>query len=120
MSDGETFRVELGGKAWDVPHLPFRAIKAIQPALYGFYVSAGGAAMTSDTIARLSEADLDRLADAIWRTVSAADPALTFADFLDLPFSVSDLIRVFPAVAKAVGLRPASSEAAPDAGKAPL
>ena len=55
MSD-ETFPVSLGGKSWALPHLPFRAIKAIQPALYDIYVAAGGAAMSSEGVARLGEA----------------------------------------------------------------
>ena len=121
MSDGETFRVALGGKSWDVPHLPFRVIKKVQPALFAIYTAAGGASMSSESVARLGEEDLDRLAEATWQTVAVADPTLTLADFLDLPFSVGDLINAFPAVAKAVGLRSSSASAgvAPETGKAP-
>jgi hypothetical protein len=116
----DTFPVSLGGKAWALPHLPFRAIKAIQPALYDIYVAAGGAAMSSDSVARLGEPELERLAEATWRAVAHVDPALSFVDFLDLPFSVGDLIQAFPSVAKAAGLRAAqnaTAEASPDAGK---
>jgi hypothetical protein len=116
----ETFAVTLGGRSWALPHLPFRAIKAIQPALFDVYLAAGGAAMSSDGIARLAETDLDRLAEAIWRAVAHVDKALSFADFLDLPFSVGELIQAFPPVAKAAGLRPAQSatqEASPARGK---
>ena len=119
MSD-ETFPIALGGKSWSLPHLPFRAIKAIQPALYDIYVAAGGPAMSSETVARLGENELDRLAEATWRAVAQVDPALSFADFLELPFSVGDLIQAFPSVAKAAGLRAAqnaTAEASPDAGK---
>jgi hypothetical protein len=119
MND-ETFPIALGGKAWALPHLPFRAIKAIQPALYDIYVAAGGTSMSSGGVARLGEAELERLAEAIWRAISHVDPALSLADFLELPFSVGDLIQAFPSVAKAVGLRPAqnaTAEASPEAGK---
>ena len=119
MSD-ETFPIALGGKAWALPHLPFRAIKAIQPALYDIYVAAGGRAMSSDSVAQLGEDTLERLAEATWRAVSHVDPAFSFADFLELPFSVGDLIQAFPSVAKAAGLRAAqnaTAEASPDAGK---
>ncbi len=119
MSD-ETFPIALGGKEWALPHLPFRAIKAIQPALYDIYVAAGGRAMSSDSVARLGEDALERLAEATWRAVSHIDPAFSFADFLELPFSVGDLIQAFPSVAKAAGLRAAqnaTAEASPDAGK---
>jgi hypothetical protein len=127
MSD-EAFAVSLGGKTWSVPHLPFRAIKAIQPALFDVYVAAGGPSMSGDSVARLSEVELDRLAEATWRAVSFVEPELSFANFLDLPFSVGELIQAFPSVAKAAGLRPgriedqaqpapATPEASPDAGK---
>ena len=119
MSD-ETFPVSFGGRTWALPHLPFRAIKAIQPALYDIYVAAGGASMSSDSVARLGEAELERLAEATWRAVAHADKTLSFADFLDLPFSVGDLIQAFPSVAKAAGLRAAeraTAEASPHMGK---
>ncbi len=107
MND-ETFNVALGGRQWSLPHLPFRAIKAIQPALFDIYVAAGGAAMSSESIARLGEAELDRLAEATWRAVSFVEPALSYAEFLELRFSVGELIQAFPALARAAGLRPGS------------
>ena len=119
MSD-ETFSIALGGKSWELPHLPFRAIKAIQPALFDTYLAAGGASMSTDTVARLGEAHLDRLAEATWRAIAVVEPALSFAEFLDLPFSVGDLIQAFPAVARAVGLRTApaaTQEASQEPGK---
>ncbi len=38
----ETFEIALGGRRWAAPHLPFRVIKAIQPALFDTYLEAGG------------------------------------------------------------------------------
>ena len=102
----EGFAISLGGRRWAVPHLPFRAIKAIQPVLFDVYLEAGGAAMSGESVARLSEVQLDRLAEATWRAVSFVDPTLSYAEFLDLPFSVGELIQAFPAVARAAGLRP--------------
>jgi hypothetical protein len=124
----EAFAISLGGKTWSVPHLPFRAIKAIQPALFDVYLAAGGSSMSAESIARLSEAQLDRLAEATWRAISFVEPELSFANFLELPFSVGELIQVFPSVARAAGLRPgriedqaspadATQEASQNAGK---
>jgi len=116
----ETFRVTLAGKSWDLPHLPFRAIKAIQPALFDTYLAAGGQAMSTESVARLSEAHLERLAEATWRAVAIAEPALSYGEFLDLPFSVGELIQSFPAVAQAAGLRitpSATQEASQSPGK---
>jgi hypothetical protein len=107
----DNFIITLGGKSWALPHLPFRAIKSIQPALFDVYLAAGGASMSADSVARLGEAELDRLAEATWRAISHVDPALSFVDFLDLPFSVGELIQAFPSVAKAAGLRPGLSAA---------
>ena len=115
----ETFAVALGGRSWALPHLPFRAIKAIQPALFDIYLAAGGPAMSSDSVARLGEAELDRLAEATWRAIAHVDPALSFADFLDLPFSVGELIQAFPSVAKAAGLAARTQSATPEASPEP-
>ena len=106
----DVFAVSLGGKTWSVPHLPFRAIKVIQPALFDVYLAAGGASMSGDSVARLSEAQLDRLAEATWRAVSFVEPELSLTKFLDLAFSVGELIQAFPSVAKAVGLQPGKIE----------
>ena len=106
----EAFAISLGGRTWAVPHLPFRAIKAIQPVLFDVYLAAGGPTMSGESVARLNEGQLDRLAEATWRAISFVEPELSFANFLDLPFSVGELIQAFPSVAKAAGLRPSGSE----------
>ena len=118
----ETFVIALAGRRWALPHLPFRAIKAIQPALFQVYAEAGGAELSSASVARLGEAQFDRLAEATWRAIAVVDPALSYEEFLDLPFSVGELIQAFPALAKAAGLRAveasdATREASPQAGK---
>jgi len=106
----EPFAISLGGKTWPIPHLPFRAIKAIQPALFDVYLAAGGASMSGDSVASLSEAQLDRLAEATWRAIAFVEPELSLAKFLGLPFSVGELIKAFPSVARAAGLRPGNVE----------
>lgn len=106
----EAFAISLGGKTWSVPHLPFRAIKAIQPALFDVYLAAGGSSMSGESVARLDEAQLDRLAEATWRAVSFVEPELSLGKFLDLAFSVGELIQAFPSVAKAAGLRPGKTD----------
>jgi hypothetical protein len=106
----EAFAISLGGKTWSIPHLPFRAIKAIQPALFDVYLAAGGSSMSAESVARLNETQLDRLAEATWRAVSFVEPELSFTNFLDLPFSVGELIQAFPSVARAAGLRPGRIE----------
>ncbi len=117
----ETFVIALGGRSWTLPHLPFRAIKAIQPALFQIYADAGGDATTSASVARLGEPQFDRLAQATWRAIAVVDPSLGFEDFLDLKFSVGELIQALPALAKAAGLRAsaqqATQEASPPQGK---
>ncbi len=72
----ETFAVALAGRRWALPHLPFRAIKAIQPALFAVYADAGGDAMSTASVAQLGEAQFERLAEATWRAIAVVDPAL--------------------------------------------
>ena len=66
--------------------------------------------MSGESVARLNEAQLDRLAEATWRAVSFVEPELSLTKFLELPFSVGELIQVFPSVARAAGLRPGRRE----------
>ena len=106
----QTFEISLAGRRWALPHLPFRAIKAIQPALFGVYAELGGAAASTAGVAALSETQLDRLAEATWRAVAVVEPTLTREAFLDLPFSVGELMQAFPAVALAAGLRAAPAD----------
>jgi hypothetical protein len=105
----ETFEVSLAGRRWALPHLPFRAIKKIQPALFRVYAELGGVAMTTASVAQLSETQLDQLAEAIWLALAQVEPDLSREAFLDLPFSVGELMQAFPAVAQAAGLRAASA-----------
>ena len=109
----DTFIVSLGGRQWALPHLPFRAIKKIQPALFQVYAELGGAAISTTSVAQLSEAQLDRLAEATYQAIACIDPDLSRDTFLDLPFSVSELMQAFPAIAKAAGLRAAKISDAP-------
>jgi len=111
----ETFEIRLGGRRWELPHLPFRAIMAIQPALFQIYAEAGGADMSASRIAALEEAQIERLARAVWRALLCVEPGLAYDDLLALPFSVGDLLNAFPAVARAAGLRPRESAATPEA-----
>ena len=119
----ETFEVHLGGRSWTLPHLPFRAIMAIQPALFQIYAEAGGAEASALRVAALEEAQIERLARAVWRALACVEPGLVYEDFVQLAFSVGDLLNAFPAVARAAGLRPrdsaATREASQPEGKSP-
>ncbi len=113
MTD-ETFIIALAGRRWALPHLPFRIIKSIQPALLKVYSETAEQGAVS-----LAEVQIDGLAAAAWRAISHVDPTLSYEEFLALPFSLSDLFSILPAVAQAAGLRiqMATAEASPEAGK---
>jgi hypothetical protein len=68
--------------------------------------------MTTASVAQLSETQLDQLAEAIWLALAQVEPDLSREAFLDLPFSVGELMQAFPAVAQAAGLRAASAASA--------
>jgi hypothetical protein len=110
----ETFVVELAGRRWTLPHLPFRVIKSIQPALFRIYSETA----RPDAVP-LTEEQIDRLAGAVWRAIAHVEPAFDFDDMMALPFSIADLFAALPAVAQAAGLRAqtATAEASPEVGK---
>jgi len=113
MEDGETFPVKIGGRSWDIPHLPFRITKRLQPALLemagnpiGFSVPAMG------------EQGLDRFARLAWEAIAFVDKSLTYEAFCELPFAANDLVKAFPSLARASGLlTDEGGEAAPEGGK---
>jgi len=94
--------------------VPFRVIKTVQPILFKVYSEI---AQRDDSA--MTEAQIDNLAQAIWRAVAHVDPALTYDEFLSFRFTVMDLFAALPPVAQASGLslRPATSEASPEPGK---
>lgn len=104
----ETFVVALGGRTWSLPHLPFRAIKKVQPILFQLYAELGGGEASAIDLSRFTEAQLDRLAEAAYLAVATVDKELSREAFLDLPFSVGELMLAFPAIAQAAGLRAVS------------
>ncbi len=110
----ETFIVALGGRKWALPHLPFRAIKKIHPILFQLYAELGGGEASPPSLARFAEAQLDRLAEAAYLAVAVVDNEISREAFLDLPFSVGELMLAFPAIARAAGLRTVTS-ASPEA-----
>jgi hypothetical protein len=115
----DTFTIALGGRQWEVPHLPFRAIVKIQPALFQLYLELGGADPAGGSFARLSEPQLNRMASAAYETIAVVDKGMSREEFFDLPFSVGELMRAFPAIAQAAGLRPAPSPLESAAAEAP-
>ena len=101
----ETFPVALGGRQWTLPHLPFRAIKKIQPILFQLHAELGGAEASAASLARFTEAQLERLAEAAYHAIAVVDKDLAREAFFELPFSVGELMLAFPAIARAAGLR---------------
>ena len=105
----ETFTVHLGGRSWAIPHLPFRAIKKIQPILFQLYAELGGGEASAMSFARFTEAQLDCLSEAAYLAIAAVDKELSREAFLDLPFSIGELMLAFPAIARAAGLHAAAA-----------
>lgn len=116
MSD-ETFPVALGGRRWQIPHLPFRVLKKAQPRLLKRSRALAGESSDIGMILRLDEESLDDLAEAVFLAVQVADPSLTREVFLDLPFSAADLIGAMPSVIAACGLKVAQRAPAEEGGE---
>ena len=99
-----SFPVTLGGLVFDVPSLPWRLVKKLQPELLGWVaahdISASGAL-------RLTEADLDGLADLVFEAVqrSPNGAALSRDAFDELPASTLEMAQAVAPVLRACGLK---------------
>ena len=104
-----TFLFSLGGRSWDLPHLPWKICRTGEPAVMGYYEAflQSGGLLTAIPAQRI-----DALADAAFAAISFVDPAMDRAAFDDLPFGVSELAASAEALARAVGLKPAKAEGA--------
>jgi hypothetical protein len=98
------YSVALGGMHFDVPSLPWRAVRDLQPALLAWAdrhdFSAAGAV-------RLTAADLAELADLVFRAVSHAPQgkAMTKEQFEDLPIGTLDMAKAVAPILEACGLK---------------
>ena len=116
MSEG-AFLVSLGGRRWSPAASSLPGDQENSASVVPGLFRLGGGAISTASVAQLSEAQLDRLAEATYLAIAHVDPELSRESFLDLPFSVSELMEAFPAVANSAGLRStrAASAAQPDA-----
>ena len=104
MSD-EIFPVDLGGRHWDLPHLPFRLVKKIQPAVAAISRQFPTALDAQRALVNLDEAALDAIADVVFQAISHADKALTKDAFYELSFASGDLVAALPSVLSACGMK---------------
>jgi hypothetical protein len=118
VSTEEPFRVALGGRSWDLPHLPFRAIKKIQPALFRTAAVIGDD--PAGVLIRLDEEKLDDFLKTLHLALQVVEPALTLADLEVLHFTVNDLIATSAPLYRACGMKFVKREAgAPEASPPP-
>jgi hypothetical protein len=110
MSD-ETYKLELGGKSWDIPVLPFKLVKKIQPVILQVYTSLGGSALTVESMSNIDEAVLDKVLGAVQMVAGHVDKDVTVESLNELPFSVVDLMMTFPVLAQCCGFKPALKSA---------
>ena len=106
MSD-ETFPVDLGGCHWDLPHLPFRLVKKIQPAVAAISRAFPTALDAQRALVNLDEAALDAIADVVFAAVNAVDgaPSMSKDAFYELPFASGNLVAALPSVLSACGMK---------------
>lgn len=113
---------DLGGHKVYLSPFPWRAVRALQPALFALNAKINGEG--NGSIAGLNEADLEQLAGVVFSAMQhheIGSLVVTREEFDDLPISSADLMRALPAIARAAGLIPrkldGAAEAASDAGK---
>jgi hypothetical protein len=108
----ETFPITLAGKTWQIPHLPFRILKKLQPRLLAKGASLFGGDLKT-LVFRLEEEQLDALAEDAFTAISFVEPTLTQEQFLELPFSSRELLETVTSLMRAGGLevrKPAAGE----------
>jgi hypothetical protein len=103
MSD-DTFPVDLGGVHWDLPHLPFRLVKRIQPAVAAVSRQFPTALDAQRALVNLDEAALDAIAGVVFSAIGYVDATRSKDDFYELPFASGDLMAALPSVLSACGM----------------
>ncbi len=100
------YPVLLGGVTFDVPSLPWRVVRELQPGLLG-WVAAVDIGADGRGVLRLTSDDLGRLADLVFQAlaVSPQGRAMTREAFDDLPMSALDIANSVNPILRACGLR---------------
>jgi hypothetical protein len=113
-------KIDLGGRAWELESLPWRLVKTMQPKFLALWSRLAG--LGEANALKVSEADLDTLGQCAFVAVHHVDRALTRDEFEELPITAKEMVTAVPALAVALGLRPAASkeEAADSAKKASI
>jgi hypothetical protein len=101
----ETFPVELGGKKWEIPHLPFRVGKRLQPLFAAETSKLFGDANAARAVAMLDERTIDALAGGVYEALHEVDRSLSKEAFYELTFSSGDLVAALPSVLSACGMK---------------
>ena len=95
----EFFPLSLGGRTWNLPHLPFGVIKRLQPRVLAL---ADG--MSELKVKDLDEAKLDELLDVTLAAIQCAEAGLTRPALEALAFTSADLVGAQIPIMKALGL----------------
>ena len=92
----------LGGRCWDLPHLPWKVCRVVEPAIMRYYRELIAANMA---ISDLPPEIVTDLVDAMFLAISHVDRTLSREEFDDLPFSLGALASAIPDLAPAAGLK---------------
>ena len=99
MDEPEFFPLSLGGRTWNLPHLPFGVVKRLQSRALRL-----NSELSQLSVVDLDEAKLDQLLDLTHEALKSAEQGVTKEALEALPFTTSDLIGAQTAVMKARGL----------------
>ena len=101
-----SYPVSLGGVTFDVPSLPWRVVRELQPALLG-WVAKADIGTDGRGVLKLTADDLGGLADLVFQALalSPQGKTMTREAFDDLPFSAIDIAAALAPVLQACGLK---------------
>lgn len=118
MTNEHVFPVELGGRHWDLPRLPWRIVRKVQPGI----ARQSEALVDGDTASILRRLDAAMLAEQthlVLLALQVAEPELTLDQLDELPITLEQLAIAQIAVLSACGLEVMPAAPAPAPAAAP-
>jgi len=118
ISTGRAATLVIGGRSFDLPHLPWRVAREIEPALYGViqeFTSPDNTKGFGELLLSMPREQLDGIVDAVFVAAQFSDKELTRETFDDLPFGRTDIARCIQPLCEALGFEQAQGQAGGDA-----
>lgn len=97
--------VFLAGKSWDIPQLPAKTNKVIDPLILRLLpVFSGHDSDSAEALAKLDETHYALLLEIAFQAMNAYENLVPREEFLNWPITLRELVAAFPVVAQQTGI----------------